>query len=122
MEENGESLPSKKEIAGIVAGVSVMVGSWVAYMSFAYDPHNNSGANKMPLNPIERFDPHRQAKIISESTGGADNDPSLLLRQKLPDGRVINVRKPVFIGEVAIREPGEKVVPSSLEPPLPDQP
>lgn len=121
MKPNPEDLPSKKEIAYIAAGVSVLVGSWVAYMSFVYDPHGGSGANRSS-NPLERIDPYKQAKIISESSGPGKKDPSLLLRQRLPDGRVITARKPVFIGEVAIREPGEKVIPAELEAPLPEQP
>lgn len=121
MEDTGENLPNRKEIAYIVAGVTTFVGAWLSYMVFVYDPHRDRGPDQ-PQDPIERLAPHKKASIISESSGSGNQDPSLLLRQRFPDGRVVTVRKPVFIGEVAIHEPGEKVVPAELEPPLPRQP
>lgn len=115
-EQSGGDL-SAKEILAIAGVVTAGVGSWVTYMAFFYDEHPNIQRGA-PTHLI----PDRKAKIVSEKLGAGDEDPSLLLRQTLPDGSTVTVRKPVFVGEVAVHDPGDRVIPSDLEPPLPPQP
>lgn len=117
-EQSGGDIRAR-DVAAIAGVVAVGTGLWVSYMAFEYNPPRpNYGNNEAPA----RLVPDKKAKIISESMGSEDKDPSLLLRQTLSDGRTVTIRKPVFSGEVAIHEPGDKVVPKDLEPPLPEQP
>lgn len=117
-EQSGGDL-SGKDILKVAGAVTALVGTWVTYMAFGYDSHPNfKGAGS---DSAARLDPDRKAKIISETLGNEGSDPSLLLRQALPDGRIITIRKPVFAGDVLTHQPGDKVFPSELEKPLPPQ-
>lgn len=109
-----------RDVAKIAGATVAATGLWLSYIEFVYDPPRpHSGiSGETPA----RLAPNKKAKIIGESMGSENEDPSLILRQTLSDGRTVTVRKPVFSGEVAIHEPGDKVKPKNLEPPLPKQP
>jgi hypothetical protein len=116
-EQHGGDI-SAKEILIISGTVTALVGAWVAYMTLEYNPHDRKAAGSQHGAPTHLV-ADRQAKIVSESLGVQDEDPSLLLRQTLPDGRIVTVRKPVFAGEVMVHDPGDTVVPDELAKPLP---
>ena len=119
MNENKERFPTCKQILGLALAVGALTAGQVAAIKFTDTSPRGAGGDMRAENPIEHFDPNIKSIIKSESYGRDGDHPSLKLEQTLPDGTEVTIRKPVFAGEVAIHEPGDKVVPSQLEKPLP---
>lgn len=108
----GEGFPNLKEISGITAAVLAITAGHIAMIKEVYGPPDG------PANPVERFNPNKKAELIHEYEGGRNSD-DFILRQTLNDGTVVIVKKPVFVGETAVHEPGDIVIPNKLEKPLP---